>query len=190
MVGREVELKGQWFRGLLDAVDHLFGMETRDRVVDALPEAPRLAIKQGRLIPSGWYPIAWNRDLHAAARQVLPNEKALAHRLGAVSTERDLNGIYRAFGRVLGLGLLFKVYARIWQTYCDGGSITITQSDGGLSVHIDALHGANGDVWNDILGSAESFIEATGKRPAIRVVSGGGDHDAFMTLDIRLLPTA
>jgi hypothetical protein len=189
VVGKEVELKGQWFRGLLDAVDHLFGAEVRDRVVDTLPDAPRLALKQGRLIPSGWYPIAWNRDLHAAARSVLPDEKSLAHRLGAVSTERDLNGVYRAFGRVLGLGMLLKIYARIWQTYCDSGTITITPTDDeGLAARVDGFYGANGDVWSDVLGSSEAYIRATGRRPAIRVLAGGGDNDSYLSIKIGLLP--
>src|SRR4051812_34914624 len=121
MVEVESEMKGLSLRNYPLALAALRGEAVVAKMMACLKPELRKALQLGTILPSGWYPVAWKRELHAAGFEAT-GEAHLAWRMGAEMTKRDLTGIYRVFLRVLSPRFVLSCGSRIFSTYFRFGS--------------------------------------------------------------------
>ena len=100
-VGSEVEIKGQAFLGIVGAVGEMLGETAIARLRDEAAGELGEALRTNTVLSAGWYPVAWYRELHQAARRVSGGGDAFTVELGKVSLRRDVNMVYKAIFRLL-----------------------------------------------------------------------------------------
>lgn len=174
----EIMAKGLNFRGFLRAMERLYDKPTTDRVIEAvaIPDAQE-ALRYGKIVSTGWYPVAWHRSLHAAAQSVTRGGRELARKLGYEGTREDLSSVYRVIGSVLGPQTLVRVGNRLWSSYWQGGVVdTIEYGSGHVRTSFRACYGFDRNIWEDIAGSCLAVLEVAGAKDVnMRMLEGGGD---------------
>lgn len=124
-----------------------------------LSRALREALGYGRVVAGGWYPIAWLREIHAAAAEVI-DERDLAWNLGAEGARRNFTTVHRAFMTVLSPGAVLKRAPRVFGSYFDGGRYDVERSDDGeAAIAISECHGFDRATWDAIAGTAHAVLE-------------------------------
>ena len=177
---REIETKGQTLRSLLAAIEALWGPDVRRRTIEACPSEVRVGLTDGRMVPGGWYPVGWYREVHAALRVVLPNEPNISAKLGRKTTELDLEGPLRWCLQLAGPDLLARFAHKIHGSYFRGGKITAMRAKGELTLCMSEMHGMNKYMWDDLVaGSTVLFAAAAGRLVRHRVHGGTGESIEF-----------
>ncbi|HMI82976.1 MAG TPA: hypothetical protein VK550_02725, partial [Polyangiaceae bacterium] len=158
------------------------GPDVVAKMMALLPEQLRHDLEGGKIVPSGWYPVAWKRELHQAGRRVT-GEPRLARFMGNEMTKRDLNGVYRAFIRIASPAIVLEASARIFSRYLRPGTMTILEQGKGFArVFFENCHDFDENMWNDVLGGCEAALELTGSKVVrIQIEEGGGDGDSRTT---------
>ncbi len=186
-VAVECKVKGQSFRAFIAALEVLKGPEAVAVTIAGLPSDIRHAIEHKVIVTSGWYPMSWYVALHGAAKRACPGAVGLARQLGHEQTRTELQGIYKFVLAFLKPETLMHYSGRVFAMYCQGGKLTVTEA-GPTYVRLvyEDCHGTDANVWEDVIGSSEAMLAATGAQ-AIRafVRSGGRDGDSTMTLELR-----
>src|SRR5258708_1622150 len=90
----ESEIKGLSLRNYPIALRAIRGDDVADRTIASLSHELREGLLRGTILASGWYPVAYKRELHQAGAKVT-GEPGLARVMGYEMTKRDLSGIYR-----------------------------------------------------------------------------------------------
>jgi hypothetical protein len=184
----EIEAKGLNFRGFLHALERLYDAEMVERVIDALPDPDaRNALRYGGIVPTGWYPVAWHRGLHAAARSVTKSGPELARRIGYEGMKEDLGGVHRFVASMLSPQTLVRIGNRLWSSYWHGGVVTtVEHGRGRVQSAFRGCHGFDRNEWEDIQGSCLAILESAGARDVrLIVLEGGRDNDANAVLEAR-----
>ncbi len=187
MGAREIRLKGQGFRGALAAIERLRGPEARVATIEGMSAEPREALTFGGIVPGGWYPVAWYRELHASAQRVARTGPELSRKIGREATRHDLAGVYSWILRFVSPETLLGQAPRILGLYCEGGRVEVVEKRSGAALlRFSQMVGNNHDLWEDMVGSNEQFVtSAQGKEVRSRVLSGGQDGDDAMELEVR-----
>jgi hypothetical protein len=184
----EVQAKGLNFRGFLPAVGRICGVALVPDVIEALVDADvRDAMRYGRIVSTGWYPVAWFRALHTAAQTATYGGRDLARRIGYEAMNDDLSGVHRFVASMLAPQTLFRIGNRIFSTYWRGGCVKTVEYDSGHArAEFGGCHGFDRNLWAGIAGSCVAILEAAKARGVhVRVLEGGGDGDPEMVLDAR-----
>lgn len=179
----EIMAKGLNFRGFLRAVEKIHDAETAGRVIDAVSiEEARDALRYGRIVPTGWYPVAWHRALHGAAQTVTRGGRDLARRIGYEGTRDDLGGVYKLIAGLLAPQTLVRLGNKLWSSYWQGGLVeTIEHGPGQVRSSFRDCHGFDRNLWEDIAGSCLAIVETAGAKEArVRIVDGGDGPNAVM----------
>lgn len=173
----ENELKGQAFKGFMGAVKTLFGDDGVERLVAALPPDLGSTWKHGGLVTSGWYPVGWYRELHKAAHATFRGEAQLSRRISYEATRSDLQGLYRFVLQFLSPHTLLGQAPRIFALYNRGGRVEVSDNrDGHATIAYRDCHGADRNIWEDIIGGTTASLEAVKvKVVTVLVLEGGGD---------------
>jgi hypothetical protein len=181
-MGVESEMKGLSLRNYVPTLVSIRGDAVSEKVMAALSPPLRDALQSGKIVPSGWYPVAWKRELHAAGRAAT-GEARLAWIMGEEMTRRDLSGIYRAFLRVVSPRYVLSAGSRIFSTYFRPGSMRVVERRSGfVRVAFNECMGFDRNLWQDTLGGCQATLEAAGASTVrLRLESGGGDGDSVAT---------
>jgi hypothetical protein len=184
----EVQAKGQSFRAFLPAVARICGPKMVPTVLDALvDEDVRDAMRYGRIVATGWYPVAWYRALHAAAQLATHGGSDLARRIGHDAMNEDLGSLHRFVASMLAPQTLFRIGNRIFSTYWRGGDVkTVEYSSCHARAEFTGCRGFDRYLWATIAGSCVAILEAAqAKDVHVRVLEGGRDGDPRMVLEGR-----
>jgi hypothetical protein len=175
-------MKGQSLRNYLGVLAAVRGVDVAERALALLSPSLREALANRQIVASGWYPVGYKRELHAAGRQVT-GEPRLAWTMGSEMTRRDLTGIYRGFMRVVSPRYVLSVGSRFFATYFRGASMRVDETRRGFTrVTFSGCHGFDRNVWLDVLGGCEATLEAAGARfVRMHIESGGRDGDVGAT---------
>lgn len=171
------EVKGIALRNFSVVLAALRGEKFAKEVLAAISPTLRDALQTGKIVPSGWYPLEWYRELHAGVRRVTGGEPGVAWLIGRESTKHDMTGIYRIFLRIVSPHYILSAGSRIFGTYYRPGTMRVLESRGGFSrVAFENCAGFDRHVWNDVLGGCEVSLELAGAR-VVRVHLESGGHD-------------
>ena len=171
-------MKGLSLRNYPLVLADMRGAEVAAKMMAELPEQLRFDLDTGVIVPSGWYPVAWKRELHQAGRKVT-GEPRLARLMGNEMTKRDLNGVYRAVIRVASPAMVIAASARIFSRYLRPGRMSIIEEGEGFArVLFENCHDFDENMWNDVFGGCEAALELTrSKVIRVRVEEDGLDGD-------------
>jgi hypothetical protein len=172
------EMKGLSLRNYPLVLASMRGTAVAARMMASLPRQLRTDLETGVIVPSGWYPVAWKRELHQAGRRVT-GEPRLARMMGNEMTKRDLNGVYRALIRIASPAIVLGASARIFSRYLRPGKMSIVEQGAGFArVLFEDCHDFDENMWNDVFGGCEAALELTGSKVVrVRVEEGGQDGD-------------
>jgi hypothetical protein len=172
------EMKGLSLRNYPIVLADMRGDEVAQRMFAGISPGLRDALQTGRIVATCWYPVEWKREMHRAGRDAT-GDPLLARIMGREMTRRDLNGVYRAFLRVMSPASVLKACSRIFSTYLRPGVMRLVEHhDTHARVTFDGCIGFDANMWHDVLGGCEAALEATGAKFArIRIESGGRDGD-------------
>jgi hypothetical protein len=143
-------------------------------------------LRKGLVVKSAWYPIAWYRALHRAARDVTV-DPSFARAVGRISTRDDLTGGFLKFVvRMLSPQTLVKVSSTVFNRYYETGRMQIIEArDGYTRARWTGCRGFDHAIWEDVLGGCEGGLEAAGATNLRgRIVSGGRDGDDDAECDV------
>ena len=180
-------VKGVAFRSVMNSAETLRGPGTRDRCFEVMEREVADELKYGRLIPSGWYPIAWYRAMWAGVLEGTGGGPELVRQVGFECMRLDTAGVYRMVMRLLSPETVFAASSRFYSSYYDTGSLTITErSHGFCRASWKGCLGFNRTMWLEVVASGEALIElAGGKNVRHRIVSGGRDGDPDTVSEMR-----
>lgn len=181
------QYKGVGIRSFLRALEEVYGPAAVVQTLALADAECAAAIREGRVLPTGWYPIEWVRSLHAAAQQATGAGPDLSRRLGNAAMRADFRGVYRIFLVVLSPESLISKSARVFSTYFAQGTMTVVASRAGFAHVVFAdCAGFDRSLWADIIGSSEAGLQLCGaKDTRFEVLRGGGDADDFFEIEAR-----
>jgi hypothetical protein len=172
------EMKGLSLRNYPIVLADVRGDDVAQRMFAGISVGLRDALQTGKILANCWYPVEWKRELHRAGREAT-GEPFLARVMGREMTRRDVNGVYRAFLRVMSPASVLAGCSRIFSTYLRPGVMRLVErEDTHAKVSFDGCVGFDANMWHDVLGGCEATLEATGaKFVRLRIESGGRDGD-------------
>lgn len=175
------------FRSTVNALASLRGQEAADRALALLSPELGQAMRSGGVAASGWYPVAWLRELHGAAQRACGAGPQLARAIGYEAAGADFRGVYRLLASLLSPETLLSLAPRVWRTYWDGGQTKLLEARKGMSRGLTfGCHGFDRSIWESIIGGSIALLEIGGaKNVRMRVVAGGGDGDDAMDCEAR-----
>ena len=158
----ETLVKGLAFRTNVDCFIELFGSSTK--LLEVCPSELRDALVYQRIVRGGWYPISWYRHLLEAMVTVSESPaEELMLKLGALASERDINGVYRALCKALKPATILGLYARLFSKYYSQGKFTvISETMRSCRIQLTECHGFDRNMYVEILGSARYLMGLTG----------------------------
>jgi hypothetical protein len=173
--------KGTNLVGILAAIESELGAEMRAAVLARVPAELCAAVETGRVVVSGWYPLAWYKALHAAAQQVSGREPRLAWELAHVFVLEQLGGIYKALLKLISPHWLFHYPTMIFSRYFSQGTLTVPECRAGYvrGVWTDCSE-FDRNIWFATFGGSQAALERAGaKEVHIEIVRGAGDGDDY-----------
>jgi hypothetical protein len=182
MTAGAVRAKGIAFWSFLTTLERVRGTDDHQATLAELPREISEPLRNGEVVATGWYPIAWYRELHAAMNRACRQEGfELSHRIGRDSALADFRGIYRLLLRVVSSEMLVSQAPRLFRLYFEGGNVAMAETGKGLGViEFSGWHGFDRAMWSDVTGGIEGVLVA--RRAANvrhRVLSGGGAEANF-----------
>lgn len=178
-------MKGLAFRSAMRAVATLRG---EDAVVEArghMPAEVADALRLGTIVATGWYPIAWYREMFGGI--VRATSADLPRQVGAEAIRADLASVHKALLRLLSPQTVYSLSNRMFTNYYDTGTVTTLETRPGfLHGRASGCAGWDRNMWQELVGATERILEIAGARHVrIRVVRGGGDGDELCEIEAR-----
>jgi hypothetical protein len=177
-----VRAKGIAFWSFLTCLERVRGIDDLKATLAELPREIASALEVGEVVATGWYPIAWYRELHAAMNRACRQQGfELSQRIGRDSALADFRGIYRLLMRVISSEMLVSQAPRLFRLYFEGGEVGMAETGKGLGViEFSRWYGFDRAMWSDVTGGIEGVLIA---RRAMnvrhRVLRGGADDGTF-----------
>jgi len=177
---REVSCNGIMLRNRMAMVGEMYGLAAQRDTEARLSDDFRTSVRYQTILARNWYPIAWLRELHQAAREATGAGVELSRQLGKIGAKRNFKGVHRAFFSVLSVKFVVGRAPRIHRTYFDGGKLDVVELDVNRSViRWQGCLGFDRDVWESMLGGIEAVLELCGCHDVrLRFIHGGQDGDS------------
>ena len=182
----EIEVKGLAFVNVVGAIEEARGDAFKKRMIDAMPDDSRSALRLGSVLANGWYPVRWYRELFAAA--VAASRKPnLPRELGRISVRRDVKGVHRLLFRIMSVETLQAQGARFFKSYFKPSEVSVERVDRrSARVYFSQCVGFDRNIWQEQLGGVEELLASCGvTSPRVLVLAGGGDQDTSMAIESR-----
>ena len=181
------QYKGVGIRSFLRALEEVHGGATIELTLERADAECAASIREGRVLPPGWYPIECLRSLHAAAQEATGAGPELSRRLGNAAMRADFRGVYRIFLVVLSPESLVSKSARVFSTYYTRGAMHVSEKARGfVRVSFADCVGFDRNLWSDVVGSSEAGLELCGAKDIrFETLRGGGDGDDFFEIEVR-----
>jgi hypothetical protein len=175
----EPQIKGVGVRGLLTAVNHLYGSDTYLLMINETHAELQRAVRNNAILPSGWYPLWYYRELHRATQVVTKGGPEIARAIGRQATHDDFRGVYRVLTFILSPQSLIRRAPGIFNRYYDTGRLEVPRAiHGSAHARFSGCAGFNRDLWEDTVGGCTGVLEVCGGRNVeIKLISGGQDND-------------
>jgi len=150
------------------------------------PEISR-ALRLGEVVASGWYPVDWYRELHAAMNRACGETGLdLSRRIGRESTIEDFRGIYRLLLRVISSETLVAQSPKLFGMFFEGGEVAMVETGKGFGViEFTGWHGFDRAIWSDVTGAVEGVLVARRATDVRSRVLRGGGSDGHLRLECR-----
>lgn len=178
------QVKGIAMRSALRALEQLRGSPVVESTVMAMPKELSSAIRYGTLIAASWYPMEWYRDFFSAVVATTGDSERLVREIGRESARLDMMGIYKTAFKLLSPQALFGLSTRLFSNYYDTGAVSIVESRKGYArAKWTNCSGFNRNLWVEIFGSSEMFLELAGATHVrTRLLAGGQNTDDYADL--------
>ncbi|MES1184855.1 MAG: hypothetical protein ABUL60_13660 [Myxococcales bacterium] len=175
-------VKGVAFRSVYGSLGTLRGQPAQQAALAVLSEELRNGFVYGAIVPGGWYPIDWYKELFRGIRSSTGEGKELAHEIGRQCTRDDMTGIYSMLAKPISPQSLFSLSQRLFSNYYSVGKVEVVESRSGYSharwTNCDQF---DENMWTEILGSSVQLLEIGGaKHVRARILVGGGDGSSSM----------
>jgi hypothetical protein len=176
-------VKGFAFETTLRELSALRGAGVAHTVHDRL--APEL--RDGGILANGWYPLAWYRAMLGAMREVTREGPELMRLLGHRAVHTDLSTIHRTVLKLLSPKKITEIGGRYFRRVYDTGSMTVVSEDATrITARFADCAGFDRNMWLEVSGSIEGFVElAGGREVTVRITEGGRDDDPTATMVAR-----
>jgi hypothetical protein len=184
----EIRVKGITFGSLLGALERTRSRDAVDATFRELPPDVASALRLGEVVPSGWYPVVWYRELFGAVVRACPTEPELdlAWQLGREASIAQFRGIHRLLLRVISSELLVSQAPKIFRMYFEGGEVAMAGVDTGIGViELSGWHGFDRVIWTAIMGGLEGFLVARRAFDIRHRVLRGGGSDGSLKVEYR-----
>ncbi|WP_437666343.1 hypothetical protein [Sorangium sp. So ce1182] len=180
----EPRVKGVAFRSAFVSFGKLRGEPVQKLSLDEMCEPLRDGLRYGSIVSTGWYPIAWYKDLFQAIRRTSGEGKDLIHQIGRQCTRDDMSGIYKVIAALISPTALFSLGQRVFANYYSVGRVQVLQSRRGFTrARWSGCSGFDENMWTEVIGSCEQLLEIGGaSHVRQRVIAGGGEHDEHLEL--------
>ncbi|WP_437310177.1 hypothetical protein [Sorangium sp. So ce388] len=180
----EPRVKGVAFRSAYVSFGKLRGEPVQKLSLDEMCEPLRHGLRYGSIVSTGWYPIAWYKDLFQAIRRTSGEGKDLIHQIGRQCTRDDMSGIYKVIAALISPSALFSLGQRVFANYYSVGRVQVLQSRRGFTrARWIGCPGFDENMWTEVIGSCEQLLEIGGaSHVRQRIIAGGGDHDEHLEL--------
>ncbi|WP_437677044.1 hypothetical protein [Sorangium sp. So ce131] len=174
----EPKVKGLAFRSVYGSLGKLRGERLQKLSLDEMSEPVRDGMRYGSIVSTGWYPIAWYKDLFQAIRRASGEGRELIHQIGRQCTRDDMSGIYKVLAALISPSALFSLGQRVFSTYYSVGRVQVIQSRRGFThARWSGCYGFDESMWTEVIGSCEQLLELGGaSHVRLRIIAGGGDY--------------
>jgi hypothetical protein len=175
----EQNIKGIALRRLMENCEHFYGADAARRVLERLPEPVGNAVRFGRVVPGGWYPIAWLKTMHKVVQEVTGTGPEVSRKFGRRTGQLNFTTVHRVFLSVLAPEWVMKRAARMFRLYVERGDMRVVDSRDGMARAVfRGCRGFDRSIWEATLGQCEAVLALCGaKNIRMRIESGGGDGD-------------
>jgi len=179
-----VRIKGQGFVGFMATLQRLHGADAHEKVLAGLPPEVAAALRNGEIVPMGWYPVEWYSALHTAARAVCG--PGVSREVGRAAAQSDARTIYRFILKFFSPETLLGQSAKVFALFCEGGSCKVEMArKGSARIRYGDCPGASRGMWEVICGGTDVLVELCGGREVtVKPVGGGGDGDSVMIVQV------
>ncbi len=164
----------------------LHGSDVTERTLDGLPNDVCKELREGLVVASSWYPLAWHRAMHASAQRACKAGPELARSIGYHGTQADFRGVYRFVASLIAPDRLIRISPRVWSNYFDGGKVAVDEHHRGKAqTSFSECHGFDRSLWENTIGGSLAVLDIAGaKNVKTRVLRGGGDGDEQLELEL------
>jgi hypothetical protein len=168
------------------ALNELRGEAAVARAYSLMPPEMSDAYRRRAIVPSGWYPISWYRELFRAVIAAANGGPLFARSVGYQSSKYDMAKIHnRIISMFVSPQVLLKFAAGYFSNYYDTGRFEVIESEPGrIKARCVGCTGFDQNMWNDIVGSSTALLEGAGaKQVRVHIANGGHDGDDFIEMD-------
>ena len=179
----EIRLKGSVLWGVIQALERVRGWDGREQIVGELKGDFSEGVRTRSIIATGWYPIAWHRELLAAI--VRHGGRTSLREAVRLSTRDNLGSIHRILVRVMSRDALLRQGDRVFSSFFEARTISTRESPKLSRVEWTGCRGFDANVWSAQSETVHELLEMAGaKVKRSHVVSGGTDADDSMALEL------
>lgn len=180
-------VRGLAFETTLGEVRRLRGYATADAVVALLLSRGAEVVGSGATLANGWYPIAAYRELLAAIREVTGEGPELIRLIGHGAVRADIPRLYHRILHALSPKTIAQLGARYFPRIYDTGAFSVvSEGEGRIEARFVDCHGFDRNMWVEVSGSIEAFVELAGVREvSVRITDGGRENESTATIIAR-----
>jgi len=182
-VREEIKLKGSVLWGVINALEKGAGAEPRAAILKDLDGDLGEGVNTRSIIATGWYPIAWHRQLlgcvmrHGGPTALRDTVK--------LSTRENVSTIHRILVRMISPETLLKQGTRLFSSFFEAQAVTTQDKPGYSKIEWIGCRGFDKNVWLAQTQSVEELVAMAGAKVKRRtVLSGGTDLDDGMVLEL------
>ncbi len=143
-------------------------------------------LRYSTILATGWYPVQLYCELlsRLAAASGRPADE-FTRELGRRAAKRDISGVYKALVKLLKPATLLSLYARLFSNYYSAGKLVVEADRKDYArILLRDCEGFDRNMFMEILGSAEQYLELTGaKGVQVKLVGGGQDGSTHATYE-------
>ncbi len=180
-------VKGVAFRSVLWSVEHLFGPQQVNGVLEHMNAEPRQALHYGQLVSGGWYPVSWYAELLAAIVKSTNGGVDVIRNVANACVEHDITGVYRFLVEHLNPGTVVAIYGKLFPRYYTPGRVTVDRdSNTHFALRVQNCDGFSGLMWQEIYAAGKHLLTLSGaSNIRHRILEGGKEGDTHMTVEAR-----
>jgi len=180
-------VKGLAFETVLGEVRRLRGPETAHAVMELLTARGNEVVGTSVIMVNGWYSIAAYRGLLAAIRDATGEGTEVIRLIGNSSVHTDIPRLYQRLLHALTPKTITQLGARYFKRIYDTGTLSVvSEEDRRIEARFANCDGFDRNMWVEVSGSIEAFVELAGvSEVTVRITDGGRDDDPTATMIAR-----
>lgn len=181
------QVKGVAFRTVLWSVEHLYGPQQVNAVLEHMSGEARQALHYGQLVSGGWYPVSWYAELLTAIVKSTNGGFDVIRNVASLCIDHDIRGVYRLLVEHLNPGTVVAIYGKLFPRYYTPGKVTVErESSTHFALQVQNCFGFSSLMWHEIYASGKHLLTLSGaSNIRHRIVEGGKDGDSYMTVEAR-----